>query len=175
MSKAVKQMQIKSLENEFSGIKDAVFLTASGVDAISENAMRLGLRKKNIRLQMVKNSLARRVFDAQGLKVPEDVWLSTTVIAWGGNSIKELAKELDAQFKNDKIKDKVKVKSVLADGQTTTFEMAKMMPTRLEAIGEIIAAAIGPAGHIAACLIAPGGQVASQIKTIAEKAEAPAA
>jgi large subunit ribosomal protein L10 len=152
-----------------------VFLTASGVDAISENAMRLGLRKKNIRLQMVKNSLARRVFDAQGLKVPEDVWLSTTVIAWGGNSIKELAKELDAQFKNDKIKDKVKVKSVLADGQTTTFEMAKMMPTRLEAIGEIIAAAIGPAGHIAACLIAPGGQVASQIKTIAEKAEAPAA
>lgn len=175
MSKAVKQMQLAALEREFNGVRDAVFLTVKGVDVISENNMRLALRKKNIRMQMVKNSLARRVFDAQGVKVADDVWLGTTVIAWGGNSVKELAKELDAQMKADKVKDKMSVKSVLADGQPTTFAMAKTMPTRLEAIGEVIAAAIGPAGQIAGCLIAPGGQVASQIKTIADKAETPAA
>jgi large subunit ribosomal protein L10 len=175
MSKAVKQMQLNALEADFAEVRDAVFLNSLGVDAISDNVMRLDLRKKNIRMQMVKNSLARKVFEKAGVKVPEETWLGRTVIAWGGDSVKTLAKEIATHLKTDKIKDKVKVKSVLADGQPTTFELAQTMPTRLEAIGEIIACAIGPAGQIAACVTGPGGQVASQIKSIADKAEGAAA
>lgn len=175
MSKAVKKMQLDALEQDFAEVKTAVFLNSLGVDAISDNVMRLDLRKKNIRMQMVKNSLARKVFEKAGVKVHEDVWLGRTVIAWGGDSVKQLAKEIATHLKADKIKEKIKVKSVLADGQTTTFELAQTMPTRLEAIGEIVACAIGPAGQIAACLVGPGGQVASQVKTIADKAETPAA
>ena len=58
------------------------------------------------------------------------------------------------------------------------WQMAKalVMPTRLEAIGEIIGMILGPASAIAGCLTGPGAQVASQIATIADKKEeAPAA
>ena len=43
------------------------------------------------------------------------------------------------------------------------------MPTRLEAIGEIIGMILGPASEIAACLTGPVAQVASQIPRSAEK------
>jgi large subunit ribosomal protein L10 len=169
MSKQVKQMQMDALHSEFKDVRDMVFLTVKGVDVQTENAMRLAMRKKNMRLQMVKNSLLRRVFGGLGVSVPDSVWADTTVVAWGGDSIKGLSKELEAQLKHDKLKDKVKIKSVLADGATATFAQALVMPTRLEAIGEIIAMAMGPGAAIAGCLAGPGGQVASQIATIAEK------
>jgi len=173
MSKAVKQMQMDALAKDFEGVRDLVFVTASGVDAQADNVARIGLRKKNIRMQMVKNSLLRRVFSATGLAVPEEVWTGTTIVAWGGDNVKGLSREIEAQvLKNDKLKTKVKVKSVLADGQPVSFEQALTMPTRLEAIGEIVAALLGPAGSIAAALTAPASQVASQIQKIAEKDEA---
>lgn len=169
MSKQIKEMQMKSLHAEFQGVRDMVFLSAKGVDVQTENTMRLAMRKKNMRLLMVKNSLMRRVFGELGVVVPEDTWVESTVVAWGGDSIKGLSKELEAHLKHDKLKDKFKVKSVLADGATTTFVQALTMPTRLEAIGEIIALAMGPGAQVAGCLTSPGGQVASQIATIGEK------
>ncbi|MBX7105125.1 MAG: 50S ribosomal protein L10 [Gemmataceae bacterium] len=176
MSKQVKQMQMDVLKGTFKDVRDAVFMSSNGVDAISENTMRLALRKKNIRMQMVKNSLMRRVFADMGVTVPDAVWAGPTVVAWGGDSVKGLSKEIETHLKTDKIKDKLKVKSVLADGASTTFELALKMPTRLEAIGEIVAMAMGPASQIAGCLVGPAGAVASQIATIGEKGvEAPAA
>jgi len=179
MSKAVKQMQMDALAREFGGVRDMVFLTATGVDAQADNTARLGLRKKNIRLQMVKNSLLRRVFAAAGVTAPENVWAGTTIVAWGGDSVKGLSREVDALLlRNEKTKTKVKVKSVLADGQPVTFQQALTMPTRLEAIGEIVAAFMGPANAIAGCLSGPGSQIAAQIQTIAERkpeGETPAA
>jgi hypothetical protein len=48
------------------------------------------------------------------------------------------------------------------------------MPTRLEAIGEVVGMILGPGSAIAGCLQGPGGQIASQIET-KSKEEAPAA
>ncbi len=169
MSKQVKQMQMDALHSEFKDVRDMVFLTSKGVDVQTENTMRLAMRKKNMRLQMVKNSLLRRVFGGMGVTVPDSVWAETTVVAWGGDSIKSLSKELETQLKHEKLRDKFKVKSVLADGATATFAQALVMPTRLEAIGEIIAMAMGPSSAIAGCLASPGGQIASQIASIGEK------
>ncbi len=183
MSKVIKQMEMDALKQTFSGVKNMVFLSASKVTAITENQLRLGLRKKNIRMQMVKNSLARRVFNDLGLDV-KDVWGGTTVIAWGGDSVKELSRELEASFKEATKKDpkfgeKVTIKSALADGTQVTFAAALKMPTRLEAIGEIIGLILGPGSALAALLTGPGAAVASQVASIADKkpeeAAAPAA
>jgi len=170
MSKQVKQMQMDVLAKTFHGVKDMVFLTGQGVDATTDNKVRLGLRKKNVSLMMVKNSLLRRVFADAGISPDAGVWAGTTVVAWGGESIKDLSKEVEATILKDaKLKDKVKVKSALAEGQPVTFERALKMPTRKEAIGEILAAILGPVSSIAAALTGPAAQVASQIQTIAEK------
>src|SRR5436305_1166974 len=131
MSKQVKQMQMNVLANTFRDVKDMVFMTAQGIDAITENKIRLHLRKKNILPMMVKNSLLRRVFTDFGIKPADEAWAGTTVVAWGGDSIKDLSKELDtAFFKDAKLKEKVRPKTALAEGQPVTFAQALAMPTR---------------------------------------------
>jgi large subunit ribosomal protein L10 len=175
MSKKIKKMQMDSLAKTFAGVRDLVVLTVSGVDSQTENKMRLDLRKKNIRLQMVKNSMARRVFNEMGINLP-NCWEGPTTVAWGANSIAELSRTLDeAMRKGDKVKDKIKVKTAVAEGQEVPFAKALTMPTRLEAIGEVLASILGPAMTLAGQIGGPGGQVAGQIKTISEKTEAPPA
>ncbi len=174
MSKAIKQMQLDVLKHTFNDVRDLVMVNLSGLDAITENKVRLNLRKKGIRLQMVKNSLARKVFGELGFKI-SDNWGGPTTVAWGGNSLKELAKEVEKLGKDHP--KFVKVKTAVADRTEVPFEQALKMPTRLEAIGDLVGMILGPGAAIASALVGPAGQVASQIQTISEKKEdaAPAA
>ncbi|HZT80091.1 MAG TPA: 50S ribosomal protein L10 [Gemmataceae bacterium] len=182
MSKLIKQMEMDALKKTFQGVRDLVVLSVSGIDATTDNRLRLSLRKKNIRLQVVKNSLTRRVFDELGLHIDEGspYWAGPTVLAWGANSIAELSRTIDAEVKdlekkNPKLKDRVKVKGAVTEGQPITFQQAKEMPTKAEAIGQIMAMILGPASQIAGCLVGPASQVASQIAKKAEGAPAEAA
>jgi large subunit ribosomal protein L10 len=170
VSKHVKQMQMDVLAQTFRDVKDLLFISAQGIDAQTDNKVRLGLRKKNISLMVVKNTLLRRVFTDAGINPGEAAWAGPTIIAWGAESVKDLSKEVEsALLKDPKLKDKVKVKTAVAEGQPVPFARALTMPTRKEAIGEIIAALLGPAASIASALTSPAAQLASQIQTIAEK------
>lgn len=171
MSKQIKQMQMDDLKKSFGDVRDMVMMTVTGLDAQVENNIRLTLRKKNIRLQMVKNSLTRRVFDDMGMKL-DGVWEGSTTLAWGGSSVAELSKELEAQFK--KAKDKVKYKAALSDGELITFEQALKMPTRQEAIGGVIMLLLSPARRIAGQIRGPAARLAGQIKSVSEKPAEPA-
>ena len=184
MSKIIKDLQMDALKKTFAQVRDLVFMDITGLDCITDNQFRKALRKKNINLHMVKNSLARRAFDDLGVKIPVDspYWAGSTCISWGAGSLAELSKELDAQLKelvkkNAKLKDLLKVKGAISEGQQIPFEIALKMPTRLEAIGRVVALALAPASRLVAQLKAPGANVASQIKTLSEKKpeEAPAA
>src|SRR5438046_478600 len=131
MSKQVKKMQMGVLAATFRDVKDMVFLSASGIDAQADNRVRLGLRKKNISLMMVKNSLLRRVFGDLGVKPAEDAWAGPTIVAWGGESVKDLSREVEAALLKDaKLKDKVRAKAALAEGQQVTFEQAMRHATQ---------------------------------------------
>ena len=90
--------------------------------------------QENIRLQVIKNSLARRVFGEMGIKASDPVWAGPTTVAWGATSLSELSRELDTAFKKN---DKVKFKGAVAEGQEVTFEQALKMPTKAEAIGRV--------------------------------------
>jgi large subunit ribosomal protein L10 len=121
---------------------------------------------------MVKNSLLRRVFAETGIKLDDSTWAGPTTIAWGADSVKDLSREIEAAFvKNAKLKDKVKVKTVLAEGLQVRFDAALKMPTRKEAISEIIGMILGPGSAIAGALTGPAAQIASQIQSISEKKE----
>ena len=184
MSKAVKQMEYTALEATFRGVRDLVLLSPSKIDSGTDYNFRKQLREKKVRVQMVKNALAQRVFEAQGVKLDAKVWTGTTLVAWGAESIKDLSKAVDGlikdiEKKDPKQKDKLKVKTAVADGQPVPMATALTMPTRLEAIGEVIAAMLGAVSEIAGGLTGPAAQVAGQIATIAgrkeEAAPAPAA
>jgi large subunit ribosomal protein L10 len=172
MSKVIKQMQMNSLKDTFKDVRDMVVMSVVGLDAITDNKVRLDLRKKGIRLQVVKNSLARKVFGELGYKI-DSVWSGATTLAWGGSSIAGLSKEIESfAKKHEKF---VKVKAAVSDGQEVAFDIALKMPTREEALGRIVAAMLAPAAKISGALRGPAGKVAGQIKTISEKTEEPAA
>lgn len=165
----MKEMQMNVLKETFKDVRDLVLLTATGVDCQTDNQLRLTLRKKQIRMQVVKNSLCRRVFDEFGLE-GDGFWQGPTVVAWGGTSLAELSRTLDSEIrKNPKAKDKIKAKGAIAEGQRITFEQALTMPTRTEAIGRVIGLVLSPAARLASQLTAPAGKVAAQLKTLADK------
>jgi large subunit ribosomal protein L10 len=173
MAKQIKQMEMDSLKRTFQDVRDMVLFSATGIDSQSDNTMRLNLRKKKIRLQVVKNSLARRVFDELGMKI-DGVWEGPTIVAWGAESLAELSKELDALAKKN---NKLKPKGAVSEGQKIDFATALKMPTRIEAIGRVIQLALSPASRLVGQILGPGGQLSGQIKSISEKKEeeAPAA
>ncbi len=172
MSKVIKQMEMDALKTSFKGVRDVVFLSMKGLGSIGESTLRSTLRKKKIRLQQVKNTLTRKVFGEMGFTVPADspYWAGPTVVAWGGASIAELSRNLEAELVKNKTtaalyKDKVTIKGAIADGQPVPFDLALKMPTREEAIGQILSMILGPGSAIAGCLIGPSGQIASQIES----------
>ena len=178
MSKIIKQMQMDAMKKTFSGVRSLVVLSQTKLAAVAENQMRTSLRKKHVQIHQVKNSLARKVFDEMGISIA-DVWSGSTVLAWGPESVKDLSKTLETTFaemgkKDPKFKEKVTVKAAVADGTQVTFAEALKMPTRLEAIGELVGLILGPGAQLAALLDAPGAQLASQIDS-KTKGEEPAA
>jgi large subunit ribosomal protein L10 len=172
MSKVIKRMQMDDLKKTFGDVRDMVLLNVVGLNAVADNQLRLGLRKKGIRLHGVKNSLARKVFADLGLHVTK-AWEGSTTVAWGAGSIAELSKELEtAVKKHDKA---IKFKTAVVDGREVAFDVAVKMPTRQEAIGQVIALALSAGSRLVGAILGPGGQLASQVKQLSEKKEETAA
>jgi large subunit ribosomal protein L10 len=175
MSKVIKQMEMSALKDAFKDVRNLVLLSIKGLNAQAEHTLRANLRKKKLRLQMIKNSLTRRVFDELGMVIDGNspFWQGPTTLVWGPGGVAETSRDIDAELKQPKLapvyKDKVAVKGAIVEGQPISFEEALKMPTRLEAIGQILSAILGPAAAIAGALTGPASQVASQIEQIEKK------
>ncbi len=171
MSKKVKALEIEALRRSFAGVKDYVVVEPLKVDAATDLEFRRKLRAKKIRAQVVKNTYAKRVFTEMGIAV--DVWAGPTLLCWGGANIKELSSTVDEQVKasrkDPKAPEKYKIKTAIADGEAIPIEQAKVRPTREEAIGDVIAALLGPGASLAGCLVGPATQLAGILKAIEEK------
>jgi large subunit ribosomal protein L10 len=177
MSKVIKQMEMDALRGSLEGVRDLVVLSITGLSCQSDHNLRSALRKKNIRLRVVKNSLTRRVFGELGLAADEGspFWTGPTALAWGANSAAELAQAINSELTAPKTgaqyKDKVAKKGALVDGQPVTFEAMLKMPTRAEALGRIVTLALSPASRIVGALLGPASKVASQVNTIKDREE----
>jgi len=175
--KEIKELELNALRTTFKDVKNYVILEPIKVDAGTEYEFRKKLREKKCTVQLVKNTFAKKVFSENGINV--DVWSGPTMLVWGAESIKDLARSVDGVIKelkkDPKAPDKFKEKTAVADGEAVTIEAAKNMPTRLDAIGGVLAALLGPGGQIAGCLAGPASQLAGLVKAIEDKGEGGAA
>ncbi|MFO0848888.1 MAG: 50S ribosomal protein L10 [Gemmataceae bacterium] len=172
MSKKVKALELDALRKAVGGVKDYVVIEPLGPDSATEYDFRKKLRAKKIKAQMVKNTYAKKVFGEMGIAL--DVWGGPTVLCWGGANIKELSNTVDTAVKESKkdpkAPEKYKVKTAVADGQAVTMDVAKTMPTREEAVAELVATILGPGAGLAAALGGPATALAGILKAIEEKA-----
>lgn len=172
MSKTIKLMELDALRASLAGVKDYVLVEPLKVDSFTEYEFRKKLREKKVKVKLVKNTFAKKVFAENGIAL-DNVWGGPTLLCFGANNIKELSNAVDDQMKaskkDPKAPDKYKVKIAVADGQPVTMALAKTMPTREEAIGEIISALTGAGSGLVSALTGPASQLASILTAIEEK------
>ncbi len=177
MSKAVKELEINMLRQHFQEVRDYVLLEPVKLDSSTEYEFRKTLREKQVQVKLVKNSYVRKVFGELGLQAGE--LSGPTLICWGSQSVKGLANAVadavTASRKDPKAPEKLKVRTAIADGNMLSLEVAKTLPTRLEAIGEVMSALCSAGSDLASAITTPGAQLAGILKAIEEKETSPAA
>lgn len=171
MSKPVKDMIMRMYRDKFAGVNDALLVDIRGVDAHQNKALRSTLAAKQIRITVVKNHLARKVFSDTGLSPLNELIEGPTALVYGGESVVNVAREILDQVK--KI-EKLQVKGAVMEGTVfgaAEVERLSQFPTRLEAQAQVIQLFLSPAGNVISTATSAGANIAGILKAIVEKLE----
>jgi large subunit ribosomal protein L10 len=172
MSKTVKEMIMREYADRLDGTSDAMLISIRGVSAIETTRVRNVLRKKDIRVAVIRNALARRNFAGTGLEALVPLLKGPSALAFGGQSVVEVAREivkLVEQFPGIELKGAV-LDGTLFQGKKGVEELSKF-PTKDEAIGRIVTLIVSPARKLMAQVKGPGANIAGIVKAIEEKLE----
>ncbi len=171
MSKRIKSLITAELQTKFKGADSVVVVDYTGIDSKTTGGIRADLRKKQVKFTVVRNALAAKALESAGLKGAGSLLKGTNAVAYGGDSIVDIVKELIEQAK--KI-DKLKIKGSIVEGQvldSKATEALGKLPNKKELQGMIVGQILGPGRKIAGQLKGPGSKIAGQIKAIEEKAK----
>jgi large subunit ribosomal protein L10 len=171
MSKYVKELMMDQLKSDLDGNRSLLIVDLKDLDAIAEHNFRRNLRKKSIRLRVLKNSLARRVFSDLGMEGLSKYLEGQSAVVWGGDGPSELAKEITTQFKALK---KPQVKGGAVDGVVVgpdQVEEITKLPSREVLIGQVLALLLGPARLTLSLLTSQASTAIGQLEALAKRGE----
>jgi large subunit ribosomal protein L10 len=169
MSKYVKELMMDQLRSDLDGNRSLLILDLKNLDAVAEHGLRRDLRKKSIHLRVLKNSLARRVFADLGMDGLSRFLEGPSAMAWGGEGITELAKEISSQVKTLK---KPAIKGGVVEGVVVGPEQVDditKLPSREVLIGQVIALLLGPAREALSLLSTGGSTLVGQLEALAKR------
>jgi large subunit ribosomal protein L10 len=173
MSKYVKNLLTEHIRTQLQGVNDALVVNLVGLNATSDNRLRKELRAKNIRVIVVKNSLAKRAASGTPLASALEGLSGSAAICWGGEDIVSLAKEVVKLARDARFAPFAPCGGVM-DGEKMTAQQVDQVsrwPTRTEQLSLLVGQILGPGAKLASQLTAAGGALASQISQLGEEKE----
>ena len=180
MSKTIKQIMMRDYKTRMTSkaegggteLQDAMLISIRGVKAVDTTKMRQGLAKKNIKVTVLRNSLARKVFEGTPLAPLNELLTGANAIAYGGNSVVEVAREIVGLIEKMPL---VELRGAVLDGQLfkgkAGVEELSKFPTREEAIGRAVTLIVSPGRKLVAQVKGPGSNIAGIVKAIETKLE----
>lgn len=172
MSKRVKDLVIEELRNRYEGVDSVLLVDPTGIDANTNNAMRGDLRSKSVRLEVVKNSLARRAFAGGPLERVGPLMEGPNALVTGGDSIVDAAKVVAEWGKKLGL---LKIHGAVVEGEALAAaeasELAKM-PGRRELHQQVVGLALSPGARLVGAVTGPAGVLAGCVQAMVDKAEA---
>ena len=166
MSKLVKNIITEEIKKRLDGVDNALLVNVIGMQVNDVNKLRGLLAEKEIRILVVKNSLAARAAAGTPLEAAFEGLTGTTALCWGASDIVALAKEV-VKVSKDKQFAKFSVLGGVMDGEAFTAEEAvdiSKWPSREEQIAILLGQITGVGSKLSSQLIAGGANLASQIK-----------
>lgn len=182
MSKFVKNIITEELKKRLDGVENALLVNLIGMEVNDSNRLRSVLAEKDVRILVVKNSLAARATADTPLASAFKNIAGTTALCWGASDIVSLAKEV-VNVTKDKQFAKFSILGGVMDGEAfaapQAIEISKW-PTREEQIAILLGQITGVGSKLSSQLTSGASNLASQIKQRwdkegEEEAEAPEA
>lgn len=170
MSKKLKNMIVQDLNRRFQDVDEAVLLDYGGLAAEESLAFRKTLRDAGVSLNVVKNTLARRVFADRGVEVPSDWFQGPVAIAIGAENAVTVSKVVDGWRKENK--KEVKLRGGLLGGQPLSADEAEKltkMPSIEELHGMIVSLIAGPLTGTVSILNNTLASMPNVVQAIADK------
>ncbi|MEM1355616.1 MAG: 50S ribosomal protein L10 [Planctomycetota bacterium] len=175
MSKPVKNLITKDYASRFEGLTGAVLVNIRGIDSNTTNAFRADLAQKQMKITLVKNSLAKRAFEGGDLEGLSEMITGGSAMVYGVDeevSVVNVARELLDWAKKLEL---MEFRGAILDGIKFGPEEIKKLseyPTKEEAQAKVVTMLLSPARNLVGAVKAPAGNIAGILKTVQEKLEA---
>jgi large subunit ribosomal protein L10 len=172
MSKKVKGLIERDLKTKLSDLEGIAVISPRGINAIKTNNMRRRLRDKGLRMTVVKNTLAKRAAGQSKIEGFDKLLDGPSAVIYGKTTVSAIARVLLDEKKND---DALELRGLFFDGELyegqSGVETASKLPTREEAIAQLVALFLSPGKNLGGIVKGQAGKVASLIKSVEEKAK----
>jgi large subunit ribosomal protein L10 len=172
MSKPIKELVIDEYRQRFADVENALVVDIRGIAANDNNEMRLELLKQDIRVTVVKNTLAQKAIAGTSLEALSPALDGPAALAYGAESVIDVARALVDWARKLKQLD---LKAAVLDGEFFDGEDAvkklSTFPTREEAHAKVVQVFLSPARNVVGAATSPGAALAGILKTIEEKLE----
>ncbi len=171
MSKPIKNLITETYRRKFGDLTGAVVIDIRGIKSNDNNAMRTRLSGKQMRVTVVKNSLAKKAVADTDLAGIDALLEGASAMVYGGESVVNVARELIDIAKGLKqLEFKGAIMEGILFGPNQIEELSKY-PTREEAQAQVIQVILGPAGQLISAATSAGNNIASILKAMEEKLE----
>ncbi|HNO79262.1 MAG TPA: 50S ribosomal protein L10 [Phycisphaerae bacterium] len=168
MSKPLKSMLTNYLKDRYEGVDSACVVDLTGLNVADTQKLRTTIRESKGRVEIVKNSLARRAFADTPLKSLGEALTGPCALVTTEDSIIDIAKKLVDFAKQHK---QVKLKDAVLEGDSSLISVQDLskMKSRIEILGDLAGLIWGPGRRIAGAIGSPQAKIAGCLKAIADK------